>query len=334
MLARAAALAGAAALPACTGDPEAAAVVCYCAQDAEFARPLFEEFTRRTGVVVSPKYDTEAAKTVGLAQAILAEQKRPRADVFWNNEALLTLRLAERGALAPYVSQMAVPRPAAYRGADGLWTGFAARARVLLVHRDTQPRPATLQDLTDPRWAGRIGIAKPLFGSTASHAACLFAAWGAERARAFFQALRQNGVQILAGNKQVAQGAANGSLAFGLTDTDDAVVELDRGSPVEVVWPDQAADGLGTLLLPNTVALVKDGPHPAAGRQLIDFLLSPETEAALAEGPSAQIPLHPDVPTASRLPMPSELRTLAVDFAAAAQAWDEAAAFLKAEFTL
>src|SRR5207248_4016558 len=119
---------------------------------------------------------------------------------------------------------------------------FAARARVLLVNTQLVPeaeRPTGIQDLTDPKWKGKVGIAKPLFGTTATHAACLFAAWGDDRAKAYFKGLKANGVQVLSGNKQVAQAVSSGQAAFGLTDTDDAMGEIDAGNPVAIVYPDR-----------------------------------------------------------------------------------------------
>ena len=65
--------------------------------------------------------------------------------------------------------------------------------------------------------------------------------------------------------------------------------------PVAIVYPDQGAGGLGTLLIPNTLAIIRGGPNPAAARRLVDYLLSPEVESRLAAGPSAQIPLNPKV---------------------------------------
>ena len=65
--------------------------------------------------------------------------------------------------------------------------------------------------------------------------------------------LKQNDVQILAGNKPVAQAVSVGRIAFGLTDTDDAILEQDRGALVEIVFPDQGEGELGTLLIPNTL---------------------------------------------------------------------------------
>src|SRR5581483_1520065 len=116
-------------------------------------------------------------------------------------------------------------------------------------------------------------------------------AWGDEKAKAYFKNLKANGLQVLSGNKQVATAVGSGQIAFGLTDTDDAMGEIDAGSPVAIVYPDREPDQLGTLFIPNTLAIIKGAPHPEAARALADHLLSPEIEAALANGPSAQIPL-------------------------------------------
>ncbi|MEX0613127.1 MAG: iron transporter, partial [Pirellulales bacterium] len=68
------------------GKDDPLEVVVYTALDQDFSEPIFDDFARETGIVVRPKFDTESTKTVGLAQAILAERERPRCDVFWNNE--------------------------------------------------------------------------------------------------------------------------------------------------------------------------------------------------------------------------------------------------------
>jgi iron(III) transport system substrate-binding protein len=311
-------------------------VVVYTALDSEFSVPIFNQFTQQTGIAVLPKFDAESTKTVGLAEAIAAEGRRPRCDVFWNNEILHTLRLKQRGLLEAYVPPTAASYPAAYRDPQGFWHGFAARARVLVVNTKLvgeKDWPASIRDLADPRWRGRAGMAKPLFGTTATQAACLFAAWGDRRTKEFFRAVKRNDVQILSGNKQVALAVAAGRLAFGLTDTDDALIEVEKGMPVAIVYPDQGTDELGTLLIPNTLAIVRGSPHPAAARRLVDYLLSPEVEAKLAAGESAQIPLSPKLPTPARLKMPKNIKTMQVDFAAAAEKWDAAAEFLRDEFT-
>ena len=310
-------------------------VVVYDALDSEFSTPIFEKFTADSGIAVLPKFDVESTKTVGLAEAIVAEKGRPRCDVFWNNEILHTLRLKRLGLLDAYQPPIAREYPAAYRDLKGYWHGFAARARVLLVNTKLvgeADRPASICDMADPKWRGRAAMAKPLFGTTATHAACLFAVWGDRRAKEFFQKVKRNEVQILSGNKQVAMAVAGGQAAFGLTDTDDALIEVKKGMPVTIVYPDQDRGGLGTLFIPNTLAIVRGGPNPEAARRLVDYLLSPEVETTLAAGPSAQIPLNPNVKAPTQVQTPRTIRAMQVDFAAAAEKWDAAAEFLRDEF--
>ncbi|MCI0335082.1 MAG: extracellular solute-binding protein [Planctomycetes bacterium] len=310
-------------------------VVVYAALDREFSEPIFRDFTDATGIGVRSKFDIESTKTVELAQRVIAERERPRCDVFWNNEILNTLRLERQGLLRPYNSPSGADFPASARSPKGLWYGFAARARVLIVNTNQLAEerwPKSIRDLTDAQWYERCGIAKPLFGTTATHAACLFATLGDDEAKDFFSAVRRN-ANIMGGNKQVAQAVAAGKLAFGLTDTDDAIIEVENGMPVTIVYPDQGEGQMGTLFIPNTLAIIKDSPNPEAAEKLVDYLLSADVERRLAAGPSAQIPLRPGVAASPRVKTPAEVRAMEVDWSAAAEKWETAAEFLKSEFT-
>jgi iron(III) transport system substrate-binding protein len=316
------------------GSSGSTEVIVYTALDQEFSAPIFAEFTRSGGIVVKPKYDTESTKTVGLTNVIITESARPRCDLFWNNEILNTLRLERQGLLRPYKTPAAASYPLSARSPNGMWHGFAARARVLIVNTNRIPeerRPKSIRDLTDPQWYEQCGIAKPLFGTTATHATCLFTAWGDDVAKEFLLSVKRN-ARIMSGNKQVAQAVASGSIAFGLTDTDDAIVEIERGMPVAIVYPDQGEGEPGTLFIPNTLALIKDSPNPEAANKLVDYLLSSDVERRLADGPSAQIPLRRGVPASPRVKTPSEVRGMEIDWSAAGEKWDTAAEFLKSEF--
>ena len=271
-------------------------VVVYTSLDREFSKPVLDAYQAGSKVHVEALYDVESTKTVGLTQRIIAESGRdPQCDLFWNNEILQTLRLKRKGLLQPFHPPHASEYPEVFRARDGTWYGFAARARILIVNTGVvaeSDRPTGIRDLIDPRWKGKIGLAKPLFGTTATHAACLFATWGDDRAKAFFGALKANDARTLSGNKQVAVAVGKGELAFGLTDTDDAMEEVAAGNPVVIVYPDREPGGLGTLFIPNTLSIPKGALRPRAAEVLADHLLSHEVEDALAEGPSAQIPLN------------------------------------------
>ena len=322
----------------CLRASEQREVIVYAALDREFSAPILAEFEQQTGIRVRCKYDTESTKTVGLTSQIIAESKRRgRCDVFWNNEILNTLRLDELGLLAALQPRQRDGFPARFRSAEDRWFGFAARARVLIVNTDLVPPeqlPRSLYDLLDPRWKGEIGIAKPLFGTTATHAVCLFERLGDADAKAFFQRLKENQVQVMSGNKQVAEDVAAGRIAFGLTDTDDAIIEREQGFPVTIVYPDSAPGELGTLLIPNTLCMLQGSGHPAEARALVDFLLTEEVERRLSAGPSAQIPLHAGVASANSHGIPDleSLAIMQVDFAQAVARWQEVSEFLRQTF--
>ncbi len=319
----------------CSNRSESDQVVVYTSLDSVFSESILKDFAKETGIAALPKFDTESTKSVGLTQAIIAEQGAPRCDVFWNNEILNTLRLEQLRLLDVYRSPSAESYPEMWRSPAGTWHGFAARARILIVNTNLvteAERPKSIRDLADPKWKGRIGIAKPLFGTTATHAACLFAVLGEDQAKQYFRDLKANDVQIMAGNKHVAQAVAAGQLAFGLTDTDDAIGEIDAGHPVAIVYPDRDADQLGTLFIPNTLAIIKNCPHPAQARKLVDYLLKPEIEARLAHSDSAQIPLNPEVKVEPRVETPRTVKAMEINFADVVKEWDRAAAFIRDEF--
>jgi iron(III) transport system substrate-binding protein len=276
------------------GPPEKTVVV-YTALDRVYSEPILEAFEQKTGIRVSAVYDTEAAKTTGLINRLIARRDDPDCDVLWNNEIVQTERLAQMGLLAPYVSPQAERFAAQFRDEQGFWTGFAARMRVIIYNTKLIPPeqvPTSLSDLTDPKWRGRGAIARPLFGTTLTHMAVLYQRWGPDRLRRYLEDLRRNDVAVCLGNATVRDMVAAGERAFGLTDTDDAHGAMIDGKPVNVVIPDATE---GAVLIPNTVALIANSPHPETGRKLIDYLLSEEVERRLASARSAQIPLAKDL---------------------------------------
>ena len=284
-------------LAACQSKPAEQTVVVYTSVDQVYSEPILARFEERTGIDVLAVYDVEAAKTTGLVNRLIAEKDRPQADLFWSGEFAQTLLLKDKGVLAPYRPPAAGELPAQYVDPEGYWTGLAGRARVLLVNTDrVSPAdyPHSLDDLLSPRWPGeQIGIAYPMFGTSATHAAALYAAWGPERARSWYAQLKSRGVRVVDGNSVVRDLVASGQLTMGLTDTDDACGALEKGAPVDLVFLDQAETGLGTLVIPGTVALIAGAPHPRQAQALIDFLTGKEVEEELAASGWSQMPLRP-----------------------------------------
>lgn len=272
-------------------------VIVYTALDQVFSEPILQEFEKRTNIKIKAVYDIEAVKTTGLVNRLLAEKDNPRCDVFWNNEIMRTIALKRKGVLSPYISPSAKDIPAQFKDKEGYWTGFAARARVLVVNTNLVKKedfPKSINDLLADKWQGQAAMAHPLFGTTSTHVAALFALWGAEEAKSYLAGIKKNGVKIVDGNSVVRDMTAAGEVHFGITDTDDANVGIVSGKPIAMILPDQ--DTVGTFVIPNTVSIINNAPHPEEARILIDFLLSHEVEEKLSQSSSAQIPLHQGMP--------------------------------------
>ncbi|HEX3043880.1 MAG TPA: extracellular solute-binding protein [Bacillota bacterium] len=298
----------------CLGDSNQ--VILYTSFDQIYSEPIVKDFEKATGIKVKAVYDSEATKTVGLVNRLIAEKKNPQADVFWNNEMGRTIVLKNKGILTPYMSPQAKEIPGGFKDMKGYWTGFAARARVLIYNTKLVPEnqvPQTLADLRKPQWKGKVAMANPLFGSTATHFAALWTLWGAEETKKYCQALKANGVVLVDGNSVVRDKVGAGEYPIGLTDTDDANSGMLGGMPVKMIFLDQGEGQIGTFVMPNTVCLIKNGPNPKNGQKLIDYLLSPEVESKLAKSETIQIPLHQGLKITGGLAI-DDIRAMPVDF--------------------
>lgn len=312
-------------LSGCGGSD--ADVVLYCAVDRAHSEPIVRAFEEHTGLKVDFVPDIEASKSVGHRRRLQEEADNPRCDVFWNNEVVQTVLLQEQGLLAPYSPEGTDDIPAVFKDPDGYWTAFGARGRVLIANTellpDAEALPTGMSDFLDPQRAARAGMAKPLTGTTATHAAWLVARLGLEPALAHFDAMRAAGTSFGASNGQMMRLVRNGELDFAWTDTDDVRAALVEDFPVTQIVPDQGPGEDGLLVIPNTVMLIKGARNPDAARRLIDYLCSAEVEEMLAHGPSAQIPVRDGVPRPAHVLALSRLKLAEVDWPAVGRAYAE-----------
>jgi iron(III) transport system substrate-binding protein len=308
-------------------------VVVYTSVDQVFSEPILNDFEKAFGIKVKAVYDVEASKTVGLVNRLIEEKENPKCDVFWNNEIVRTIVLKKKGVLTPYTSPSAEDISPQFRDKDNYWIGFAARARVLIYNTDLLEEvdvPRSIFELTKPEWKGRVTIAYPLFGTTATHVAALYASLGRGKTEEYLKALKANDIVVVDGNSVVRDIVVEGKIPLGFTDTDDANVAIQSGKPVKMAYPD--GDGIGTLLIPNTVALIKDCPHQDEGQALIDYLLSREVESKLAFCESANMPIRDGVKKPSHVPEFSSIRALEVDYYKVAENLDKSAKFCQGLF--
>ncbi len=305
-------------------------VVVYTSEDKIFSEPVLQQFEKKTGIKVRAIYDTEETKSTGVVNRLIAEKEYPQADVFWSGDPVRPVLLKIKGVTMPYVSGSATDIPAAYKDPEGHWTGFSARARVILYNSNLvsmDERPMSLFDLVKPRWRGQVAIANPLFGTTAIHIAALFITLGDEKAVKFLNDLKANGVKIVSSNSEVRRLVARGEVKVGITDTDDANVAVREGSAVKIVYPDES--GIGTLIIPNMVCLIKNNPNRENGKKLIDYLVSDDVEKNLAYAMCAQMPLRHYVQTPADVLTIAAINGMNINYHTVAVKLDEIGPFLK-----
>ncbi len=329
---------------AASGVPEASGeLVLYSSADDEYLHLVIDRFTAKTGLKVKAVGDTEATKTFGLVQRLIAEKDAPRADVWWSSEPMSSVSLAEAGVLAPMDPapklDEATAWPSDLRDAEGRWFAIARRARVIVYSTSRvkdADAPTQLRDLADPRWKGRVGMARPQFGTTRTHLAALVALAGEAKVEAWLTALRDNGARLYDGNASVVRAIANAEIDVGLTDSDDVFAGQRNKWQVGLIYEGRDADpekagglpSFGTIMLPNTVGLIKKpGGVTKDARALAEFLLSAEVETILGDSDSRNVPVRPALAKAqaekdprTRVPEPASVDLAAVSKAAPAAA--------------
>jgi iron(III) transport system substrate-binding protein len=261
-------------------------VVAYVAQDQVYAEPIFAEFEKRTGIRVRAVYDSEAVKTVGLANRLLAEKNHPQCDVFWGNEEMRTRQLAAQEV---------------FRAPNG-WAAFGHRSRRIVINTKLvrpEASPKSWLELTNQAWQGKIALAYPQFGTTATHFHALRQLLGPEAWENWCRALAENNPLVVDGNSVVVRMVGRGEASVGMTDSDDIAAGIEDGLPVgELPLMKE------TLLIPNTVAVMRNAPHPEAAQRLFAYLQSPAVAQRLVEAKALE----------SATTNASEVQTLRVDW--------------------
>lgn len=328
----------------CSSGENDTRLVIYASADEPVARAMVHAFEASTGTRTILHLDTEATKTFGLADRLRRERDAPRADVFWSSENAAIERLAVEGVVRPLPESVARDWPAEWLGEQHRWAAFGGRLRVLVWRvGDARALPESMEAL--PRALGqgeRVALADPRFGTTRGHvealAATLVAEHGAEAWGRWCEHFASTAPLILSGgNAAVVDAVAAGDAVLGVTDTDDALAAMDAGRPIDfrpigLIDSGGACGALSGYLIPNTIGLIANGPHPAEAEAFAAFVLSEAGEQLLAESASANIPLGSATHT-GRVPRPSLMcspRASEVSAALSAVKCDAVAVLLRA----
>lgn len=239
----------------------------------------------------------KAGSNSELANALIEEQANPQADVFITTELFTIQSLAGQGIFESYLPQGADRLPSEFLGAGNAWIGLTRRARVIMYNKDLVSEdelPASIFDLSDPKWKGQIAAAGSTNGSMQAQIAAMRQLLGEEETEAWLNGLLANEVTFFGGHTDVRKAVGAGEFKLGLVNHYYFHLQLAEGSNVGVIYPDQGDGQVGLFTNATAAAIIKGGGNMPAAQAFLDFLVSPEGQKLFAEQ-NYEYPLLADV---------------------------------------
>jgi iron(III) transport system substrate-binding protein len=259
-------------------------LVIYTSVDQVFSSKIIKEFENSSGIKVNVLFDTEATKAVSLEKRLIAEKENPKADIFWNSEFMRTGRLNQLELFESMEINNLAYSKQYYMSNKKKWFGLGVRSRVFVVNKNLMKKeeyPKKLEDLVNPKFKGKIAIALPYSGSTSTHFAALYEKMGKDKFTIFIQKLKENNVALLGGNSVVKDAVGRGDYLFGLVDSDDALVGIDAGLPIEMLFYNQEREGSFSVY--GTIAKIKNSPNPDNAKVFLNYILSKKVEQQMID---------------------------------------------------
>jgi iron(III) transport system substrate-binding protein len=202
-----------AAAPAQQAD-EPRTLVVYSGRGEPLVAPVLAAFEQRSGVDLQVKY----GDTAQLAAAILEEGARSPADVFLAQDASTLGFLDGKATFAPLSAAVTARAPAGMKSTAGRWVGLSGRARVLAYNTKAlkpEQLPESIDELTSPRWKGRVGWA-PENASFQSFVAAMIALRGREPTERWLVAMKANAPKEYPKNTPAVIAVARGEIDVAL----------------------------------------------------------------------------------------------------------------------
>jgi iron(III) transport system substrate-binding protein len=242
--------------------------------------PLAAAFEKKYGI------DVDFTRRDGSIQlrTILEEAKSGtmKVDVF---DGTTTAAFVMKEGLAEgYKADSAVDIPAEYKDPNGYWTAQVLYFQTLGYNADLVPAaevPKSYRDLLDPKWKGKMAwTAEPQLTGGMGFIVNVLATMGERDGMAFLTELaKQDLVRLRNGINGVTQALAAKQFPLGITvDNHHTVIANEKGGNVKWFYFEPV------LGLSNNIGLIKRGPHPNAGKLLIDYILSAEGQTVLKDG--------------------------------------------------
>lgn len=269
-------------------------VVVYSSRIDELIKPVFDAYTKKTGVQVKFITDKEAP----LMQRIKAEGQNATADLLLTVDAGNLWQAEQMGILQPFTSKVIDANiPAQYRASSHAWTGLSLRARTIAYSTD-RVKPAeltTYEALADKQWEGRLCLrtAKKVYNQSLT--ATLIETHGAEKTEELIKGWVNNlSTDVFSDDVAVLQAINAGQCDVGIVNTYyyGRLHKQDPKLAVKLFWPNQGDRGVHVNL--SGIGLTKYAPHPEAAKALLEWMTTPEAQKIFADV-NQEFPANPAV---------------------------------------
>jgi len=249
----------------------------YSGRGETLVQPLVDRFTAATGISVSVRY----GGTAELAVLILEEGRASRADIYWGQDAGALGALSRLGRFAALDPALSAGLPDIFTSRDGVWVATSGRARVLAFSPErtsATPWPATVFDLSDPIYRGRVAWA-PTNGSFQAFVTAMRALHGEDATSAWLRGMIANDVQPYRNNTTMVEAIAAGEVDYAITNH-YYLLNFLANDPTYPVAQGFFADGdIGNLVNVAGVGIVDSTRNLDAAQQFVAFLLAEEAQA-------------------------------------------------------
>ena len=286
--------------------------------------PLLDRYTAETGIPVEVRY----GETAELAATLLEEGEATPAEVFVSQDAAALGALAADGRLSPLPEDVVGRIPTIYRDPEGRWVGLSGRARVLVYNTgqiEPSELPASLEEVGEPRYRGRFGVA-PLNASFQAQVAAYRALEGAAATEELLARIAANEPKIYPNNGAIVQAAIAGEVDFGLVNHYYLwrALEEEPQAPAKNYF--QPGGGASSFVNVAGVGLLAETPQSL---ELVRFLVSDEAQRYFAEE-TFEYPLAPGVEPSVELEPLASLDPAEVDFRQVSAVFEETLELIRA----
>ncbi|MBT9304516.1 MULTISPECIES: extracellular solute-binding protein [Pseudomonas] len=269
-------------------------VVVYSSRIDELIKPVFDAYTKKTGVPIKFITDKEAP----LMQRIKAEGENATADLLLTVDAGNLWQAEQMGILQPFTSKVIDANiPAQYRAASHAWTGLSLRARTI-AYSTARVKPGeltTYEALADKQWEGRLCLrtAKKVYNQSLT--ATLIETHGAAKTEEIIKGWVSNlSTDVFSDDVSVLEAINAGQCDVGIVNT-YYYGRLHKQKPdlgVKLFWPNQGDRGVHVNL--SGIGLTKHAPHPEAAKALVEWMTTPEAQKIFADV-NQEFPANPAV---------------------------------------